>query len=97
MHRGARCQNDTVLHLDRTVGEGSYLQLVPASLEQKRLILHRQRRKVRDMLCPCYQLEDLLIRGVANVRHCVLRMKEGSELVGSALRSSFFIERQVDL
>lgn len=73
MHRGARCQNDTVLHLDGTVGEGGYLQLIPASLEQKRLVLHWQRRKVRDMFCPCYQLEDLLIRGVADVRHRVLR------------------------
>lgn len=83
MHRGARRQNDTVLHIDGTVGEGGYQQLIPACLEQKHLILQRQRRKVRDVLRPCHQLEQLFVRSDANVRHCVLRITEDAVLVGA--------------
>ena len=88
MHRDPRRQHDTVLHVDRTVGKGCYQQLVPAGPEQKYLILQRQRRKMRDVFRPCYQLEQLFVRGVANVRHCILCIARDAELIGGAFRGT---------
>jgi len=39
MYRGAGRQNDTVLYFDGTIRKGGYQQLVPASPEEKYLIL----------------------------------------------------------
>lgn len=89
MHGDPRCQHDTVLHVDGTVGKGGYQQLVPTGPEQKYLILQWQRRKMRDVFRPCYQLEQLFVRGVANVRHCILCIARDAELIGAFSWNSY--------
>lgn len=88
MDGDARRQHDTVLHVDGAVGKRGYQQLVPAGPEQKYLILQWQRRKMRDVLSPCYQLEQLFVRGVANVRHCILCITRDAELIEGAFRGT---------
>lgn len=88
-----RRQYDTVIYVDGTVGKGGYQQLVPPGPEQKYLIVQRQRRKMRDVLRPCYQLEQLFVRGVANVRHCSLVV---SLVLHPALDSSLGFQDALD-
>lgn len=89
MHGDPRRQHDTVLHVDGTVGKGGYQQLVPTGPEQKYLILQWQRGKMRDVFRPCYQLEQLFVRGVANVRHCILCIARDAELIGAFSWNSY--------
>lgn len=43
---------------------------------------------MRDVFRPCYQLEQLFVRGVANVRHCILCIARDAELIGGAFRGT---------
>lgn len=44
---------------------------------------------MRDVFRPCYQLEQLFVRGVANVRHCILCIARDAELIGAFSWNSY--------